>query len=84
MVLLLRRFVQSKETGDIYSTVEPQAAFHSRISFCLNTHNEAVKAMRYPPGSHKNDLETEEKRRERQQQEQDLAKQLAEDDDDEF
>eukprot|EP00243_Klebsormidium_subtile_P001516 TRINITY_DN12692_c0_g1_i1.p1 TRINITY_DN12692_c0_g1~~TRINITY_DN12692_c0_g1_i1.p1 ORF type:complete len:493 (+),score=146.53 TRINITY_DN12692_c0_g1_i1:202-1680(+) len=77
-------FVQSKETGDIYSTVEPQAAFHSRISFCLNTHNEAVKAMRYPPGSHKGDLETEEKRRERQQQEQDLAKQLAEDDEDEF
>ena len=33
----------SKDAGDIYSTVEPQAAFHSRIAFCLNTHNEAIK-----------------------------------------
>lgn len=33
----------SKETGDVYSTMEPQGAFHSRIAFCLNTHNEAVR-----------------------------------------
>ena len=39
----------SKETTDIYSTQEPQNAFHMRIAFCLDTHNEAVKAMRYPP-----------------------------------
>nr|GMC87419.1 probable 26S proteasome non-ATPase regulatory subunit 3 [Ipomoea batatas] len=31
----------SKETGDIYSTNEPQIAFNSRIAFCLNMHNEA-------------------------------------------
>ncbi|GKD96357.1 probable 26S proteasome non-ATPase regulatory subunit 3, partial [Tanacetum coccineum] len=31
----------SKETGDIYSTNEPQLAFNSRIAFCLNMHNEA-------------------------------------------
>ena len=39
----------SKETKDVYSTNEPQNAFHVRIAFCLDTHNEAVKAMRYPP-----------------------------------
>lgn len=39
----------SKETTDIYSTQEPQNAFHVRIAFCLDTHNEAVRAMRYPP-----------------------------------
>ncbi|KAK6946448.1 26S proteasome regulatory subunit, C-terminal [Dillenia turbinata] len=73
----------SKETGDIYSTNEPQLAFNSRIVFCLNMHNEAVRALRFPPNSHK-EKESAEKRRERQQQEQELAKHIAEEDDDEF
>lgn len=73
----------SKETGDIYSTNEPQAAFDSRIAFCLNMHNEAVRALRFPPNSHK-EKESAEKRRERQQQEQELAKHIAEEEDDEF
>ncbi|KAL0923527.1 hypothetical protein M5K25_007587 [Dendrobium thyrsiflorum] len=71
----------SKETGDIYSTNEPQIAFHSRIAFCLNMHNEAIKALRFPPNSHK-EKESAEKRRERQQQEQELAKHIAEEEDD--
>ncbi|KAF5727802.1 26S proteasome non-ATPase regulatory subunit 3 [Tripterygium wilfordii] len=73
----------SKETGDIYSTNEPQMAFNSRIAFCLNMHNEAVRALRFPPNSHK-EKESAENRRERQQQEQELAKHIAEEDDDEF
>ncbi|AQK58996.1 26S proteasome non-ATPase regulatory subunit 3 [Zea mays] len=73
----------SKETGDVYSTNEPQIAFNSRIAFCLNMHNEAVKAMRFPPNSHK-EKESAEKRRERLQQEEELAKHMAEDDDDDF
>ncbi|KAJ0967025.1 hypothetical protein J5N97_023942 [Dioscorea zingiberensis] len=73
----------SKETGDVYSTNEPQFAFNSRIAFCLNMHNEAVRALRFPPNSHK-EKESAEKRRERQQQEQELAKHIAEEDDDEF
>ncbi|XP_075476816.1 putative 26S proteasome non-ATPase regulatory subunit 3 [Primulina tabacum] len=73
----------SKETGDIYSTNEPQIAFNSRIAFCLNMHNEAVRALRFPPNSHK-EKESAEKRRERHQQEQELAKHIAEEDDDEF
>ncbi|XP_026396608.1 probable 26S proteasome non-ATPase regulatory subunit 3 [Papaver somniferum] len=74
----------SKETGDVYSTNEPQSAFNSRIAFCLNMHNEAVRALRFPPNSHKKEKESAEKRRERQQQEQELAKHIAEEDDDEF
>ncbi|XP_058076990.1 probable 26S proteasome non-ATPase regulatory subunit 3 [Magnolia sinica] len=74
----------SKETGDVYSTNEPQLAFNSRIAFCLNMHNEAVRALRFPPNSHKKEKESAEKRRERQQQEQELAKHIAEEDDDEF
>lgn len=38
-----------QEVMDIYSTEEPQKAFHKRIAFCLDVHNEAVKSMRYPP-----------------------------------
>ncbi|XP_024530904.1 probable 26S proteasome non-ATPase regulatory subunit 3 isoform X2 [Selaginella moellendorffii] len=79
-----RGFMQSRETGDIYSTQEPQLAFHSRIAFCLNTYNDAVKALRFPPNAHKKELESAEKRRERQQQEQELAKHIAEEEDDDF
>ncbi|XP_057974259.1 probable 26S proteasome non-ATPase regulatory subunit 3 [Malania oleifera] len=73
----------SKETGDIYSTNEPQIAFNSRIAFCLNMHNEAVRALRFPPNAHK-EKEGAEKRRERQQQEQELAKHIAEEEEDDF
>ncbi|CAJ0864316.1 9850_t:CDS:10 [Entrophospora sp. SA101] len=45
-------FMKSKENADIYSTNEPQIAFHQRISFCLNLHNESVKAMRFPLNAH--------------------------------
>ncbi|KAK8518677.1 hypothetical protein V6N13_018044 [Hibiscus sabdariffa] len=73
----------SKQSGDIYSTTEPQMAFNSRIAFCLNMHNEAVCALRFPPNSHK-EKESAEKRSERKQQEQELAKHIEEEDDDEF
>ncbi|CAL9124594.1 unnamed protein product [Musa textilis] len=73
----------SKETGNVYSTNEPQIAFNSRIAFCLNMHNEAVRALRFPPNSNK-EKESQEKRRERQQQEQELAKHIAEEDDGDF
>ncbi|CAJ2675801.1 unnamed protein product [Trifolium pratense] len=75
------KWMLSKETGDIYSTNEPQLAFNSRIAFCLNMHNEAVQALRFPKNTHK-EKEIAEKRRERQQQEQELAKHIEEDDDD--
>lgn len=39
-------YVQSKEMIDIYSTREPQLAFHQRISFCLDIHNMSVKVRR--------------------------------------
>ena len=43
--------MKSAETLDVYSTNEPQAAFHQRISFCLSLHNESVKALRFPLGA---------------------------------
>jgi 26S proteasome regulatory subunit N3 len=44
----------SAEVTDIYSTIEPQKAFHKRIQFCMGVHDDAMKAMRYPPDAHKN------------------------------
>ena len=54
------RYVQSKETVDVYATLEPQTAFHQRIQFCLDIHNQSVKAMRFPPKSYNTDLESAE------------------------
>lgn len=77
-------FVRSKENIDIYSTREPMAAFHQRISFCLDIHNHSVKAMRFPPKSYNKDLESAEERREREQQELESAQEIADDDFDGF
>ncbi|VEN59955.1 unnamed protein product [Callosobruchus maculatus] len=76
--------MRSKETMDIYCTKEPQMAFHQRISFCLDLHNQSVKAMRYPPKAYGKELESAEERREREQQDLELAKEMAEEDDDGF
>ena len=70
----------SKEATDVYSTLEPQAAFHKRITFCLNIHNDAVKAMSYPPDAHKDELPDAEAIKERQREEHELADALAEED----
>ena len=39
--------------SDVYSTDEPLIAFHARIAFCLDIHNEAVTAIRHDPMSTK-------------------------------
>lgn len=50
-------YVQSHELVDVYATVEPMEAFHRRIAYCLTTHNDAVRGMRYPPDEYKKQLE---------------------------
>ncbi|KAG1138271.1 hypothetical protein G6F37_010616 [Rhizopus arrhizus] len=77
-------FMKSKEIVDIYSTNEPQNAYHQRINFCLNLHNEAVKAMRFPMDAHRKELASAEEARERERE---LAQEIAEgdlDDDDDM
>uniref|UniRef100_A0A915CBY4 PCI domain-containing protein n=1 Tax=Parascaris univalens TaxID=6257 RepID=A0A915CBY4_PARUN len=78
------RYMQSKETEDIYRTTEPQTHFDTRIRYCLELHNQAVKALRYPANSHKGVVESIEEQREREQQELEFAKEMAEEDDDDF
>ncbi|VDK65567.1 unnamed protein product [Onchocerca ochengi] len=78
------RYMQSKETEDVYRTTEPQTHFDTRIRYCLELHNQAVKALRYPPTTGKGVVESIEEQREREQQELEFAKEMAEEDDDDF
>lgn len=52
-----KRYIQSHDLIDVYATVEPSEAFHRRIAYCLTTHNDAVRAMRYTPDAYKKQLE---------------------------
>ncbi|KAK5976163.1 Proteasome regulatory subunit [Trichostrongylus colubriformis] len=61
------RFMRSSETVNVYTTTEPQMHFDSRIRYCLELHNQAVKALRFPP-KNRCDVESIEAQREREQQ----------------
>jgi len=50
-------YVQSHDLVDVYATKEPAEAFHRRIAYCLTTHNDAIRGMRYPPDAYKKQLE---------------------------
>ncbi|KAF8524401.1 diphenol oxidase-A2 [Hysterangium stoloniferum] len=55
--------------------VEVSDAFNRRIGFCLQLHNESVKAMRYPLNAHRKELAAAEGAREREKE---LAKEIQE------
>lgn len=50
-------FVQSHDLMDVYATSEPSEAFHRRIAYCLTTHNDAVRGMKYHEDAYKRQLE---------------------------
>merc|ERR1712032_1238595 len=60
--------LKSTQKFDLYSSCEPQKAFHKRIAFCLQMHNDTVKAMAYPDESDNKDSEDSELRREREKE----------------
>jgi len=62
-------YIKSNDNVDVYSTNEPYRAFHQRIDFCLQIHNDAVKAMRYPPDINKKKEEPTEKVKDDQESE---------------
>lgn len=49
-------FMQSKEVMDVYQSNDPQTILHKRIKFCMDLHNEAVRALEYPPKEDKRDF----------------------------
>merc|ERR1712083_811357 len=67
-------YLYSKEATDLYTTPQPSIAFHKRIKFCLDIHNESVKAMRYPPNAHKPQREKEKKEKEEKKKKDDEKK----------
>ncbi|KAG5178532.1 proteasome regulatory subunit C-terminal-domain-containing protein [Tribonema minus] len=74
------RCLRSREQGDLYATDEPQRAFHRRVAFCLDVHNGAVRAMRYPEDAYKRDLERAKRKGALEDKtEEELAKEIAED-----
>lgn len=73
----------SKETGDIYSTNEPQIAFDFRITFCLNMQNEAGQALAVSALYAQGEGECREEER-GSNRSKELAKHIAEEDDDDF
>ena len=46
-----KQWLVSRELGDAYVTDEPQRALHARTAFCMDIHNEAVRAMRFDEAS---------------------------------
>lgn len=67
----------NRETKDLYETDEPMQQFQQRIQFCLQLHNESVKAMRYPLNGHREQLESVKEAHERERE---LAKEIADGD----
>lgn len=44
----------SNTTSNVYATgMEPTEEYHRRIAFCLNLHNDCVRALRFPPDEYK-------------------------------
>jgi len=64
-----QQFVKSNQKLDLYHSCEPQKALHKRIAFCLQMHNDAVKAMAYPDENDNKDAEDPEEKREREKRE---------------
>jgi 26S proteasome regulatory subunit N3 len=75
-----KKSVSSQQKHDVYSTCEPQKAFHKRISFCLQMHNDTVKAMAYPD-ENDNKEEDPEARREREKEQLNSIDEDGDDDD---
>lgn len=64
------QYLKSKQKQDLYSSCEPQKALHKRIAFCLQMHNDTVKAMAYPDENEgEKEGEDAEERREREKRE---------------
>ena len=62
---------------DVYSSNDPQGILHKRIKFCMDTRNDAVKALVYPPKEDKRDFGDVDE--ERSTKEEDLLASLLED-----
>lgn len=49
-------WMRSQEISDIYASNDPQNIYHKRIKFTMDLHNDAVKALEFPPKEDKRDF----------------------------
>ena len=63
-------------TAPVLSRRKIPQAFHKRITFCLDVHNEAVRAMRYPPNAYKKELDAARPNLEDEKTDEELAKEI--------
>lgn len=61
-------YMESNEILDVYGTTNPQEEFDRRIKFCMQLHNDSVKAMRYPMNEERRDVDADIEVREREQE----------------
>ena len=50
------QFILALPKTDVYTSNDPQAILHKRIKFCMETRNDAVKALVYPQKEDKRDF----------------------------
>jgi 26S proteasome regulatory subunit N3 len=70
-------WMKSQDTSEIYTSNDPQNMLNKRIKFCMDLHNDAVKALEYPPKEDKRDFGDLDE--ERSTKEEDLLANLLED-----
>ena len=69
-----KQWISSLSHTDVYASNDPQAMLDKRIRFCMDLHNDAVKALVYPPKEDKRDFGDLDE--ERDQKEEDLLASL--------
>lgn len=50
------RFMKSRDITDVYTSNDPQNILNKRIKFCMDLHNDALKALEFPPKEDKRDF----------------------------
>lgn len=61
-------YMESLDVSNVYNTTAPQPEFDRRIKFCMQLHDDSVKAMRYPMNEEKRDATADLQSREREQE----------------
>lgn len=49
-------WMRSQDVSDVYTSNDPQNILNKRIKFCMDLHNDAVKALEFPPKEDKRDF----------------------------
>lgn len=69
--------MRSQDSTDVYTSNEPQSIYSKRVKFCMDLHNDATKALEFPPKEDKRDFGNLDE--ERSTKEEDILASLLED-----